>query len=301
MVRDRDIHYDPPVRVLPIKAHLTLQQSIITHNRYGVFEDDEMRIATWCIDGIRGRLEVLRHWLQRRQADVVALQKIRASEEQFPTDELLGAGYRSETLRRGSKYGVAVLIREEGPSLEVLERGLAGGDGRDDGLLTVRVGDLLVCCVYAPYGNPRKRGIDGALAHKIAWLDRLHTHLEERCTASEPSLLCGDFNVLPDVPAKQGILNCTSEEKKRFQRLLNAGFVDLHKRVNPASDHGLNYDFNPRQPPTTRLQLLLGSASVAKSVISVWVDLEYRSPIDELVGRTWPASAPVIADLMDPA
>ena len=59
-----------------------------------------MRIATWCIDGIRGRLEVLRHWLQRRRPDVVALQKIRVSEEQFPTDELLGAGYRSEPLRR---------------------------------------------------------------------------------------------------------------------------------------------------------------------------------------------------------
>ena len=260
-----------------------------------------MRIATWCIDGIRGRLEVFRHWLQRRRPDVVALQKIRVSEEKFPTDELLGAGYRSEPLRRESLYGVAVLNRDDGPEPEVLDRGLAGGDGRDDGLLTVRVGGLLVCCVYAPYGDPNNRGFDGALAHKIAWLDRLNAHLEDRRMASEPSLLCGDFNILPDVPAKQGVLNCTPDEKKRFQRLLNAGFVDLHRHANPASDHGLNYGFNPRQPPTARLQLLLGSASVAKSVASVWVDLEYRSPIDELVGRTWPASGPVIADLMDPA
>lgn len=260
-----------------------------------------MRVATWCIGGIRGHLEFLCHWLERRRPDVVALQKIRVSEERFPRGVLLDAGYRSEPLRRGSLYGVAVLTRVDGPGPEVLDRGLADGNGADDGLLTVRVGGLLVCCVYAPYGNPGKRGIDGALAHKTAWLDRLNAHLEERRTASERSLLCGDFNILPDVPAKQGVLNCTSEEKNRFQRLLNAGFVDLHGRVNPPSNHGLNYGFNPRQPPTTRLQLILGSASVAKSVTSVRADLEYRAPINELVDRTWPASAPVIADFANPA
>ena len=256
-----------------------------------------MRVATWCIGGVRGHLEVLCHWLERRRPDVVALQKIRVSEDKFPTGVLLCAGYRSEPLRRGSLYGVAVLSRNDGPAPVVLDRGLAGGDGRDDGLLTARVGDLLVCCVYAPYGNPSKRGIDGSLAYKIAWLDRLRAHLKERKTASEPSLLCGDFNILPDVPAKERVLNCTPEEAKRFQGLLNAGFVDLHLRVNPPSDQGLNYGFNPQQPPTTRLQLILGNESVAKSVTSVWVDLEYRAPIDVLVGKTWPTSAPVIADL----
>ena len=162
-----------------------------------------MRVATWCIGCIRGLLKVLCHWLERRRPDVVALQEIRVSEEQFPTGELLGAGYRSEPLRRGSLYGVALLSRIDGPALEVQDRGLAGDDGRDDGLLTARVGDLLVCCVYAPYGNPSVRGIDGALAYKIAWLDRLRALLEERKTASETSLLCGDFNILPDVPAKR--------------------------------------------------------------------------------------------------
>jgi len=258
-----------------------------------------MRVATWCIGGVRGHLKVLCHWLERRRPDVVALQKISVSEEKFPTGELLDAGYRSVPLRRRSLYGVAVLSRIVGPALEVQDRGLAGNDGRDDGLLTARVGDLLVYCVYAPYGNPSERGIDGALAYKIAWLDRLRAHLEERKTASEPSLLCGDFNILPDVPAKKRVLNCTPEEKERFQELLNAGFVDLHRRVNPPSDQGLNYGFNSREPPTSRLQLILGNESVAKSVASVCVDLKFRAPIDALVGKTWPASAPVIADLTE--
>ena len=256
-----------------------------------------MRVATWCIGGVRGHLKVLCHWLERRRPDVVALQKICVSEEKFPTGELLRAGYRSEPLRRESQYGVAVLTRIDGPAPEILDRGLSGDNGRDDGLLTARIGDLLVCCVYAPYGNPYKRGVDGALAHKIAWLDRLIAHLQERKTSSERSLLCGDFNILPDVPAKPRVLNCTPEEKKRYRRLLKIGFVDLHRQVNPPSDQGLNYGFNARKPPTSRLQLILGSDSVAKSVDALWVDLKYRASINASVGKTRPASAPVIADI----
>ena len=256
-----------------------------------------MRVTTWCIDGVRGRLDVLCHWLERRRPDVVALQKIRAPEAKFPTEELARVGYRSEALRRQSLFGVALLSRSDLPTPEILDRGLPGGDGQDDGLLTARVGDLVVSSVYAPYGNPKKRGFAGALAHKVAWLDRLIGHLGERRTASDRSVLCGDFNVLPCVPAKPRILNRTSEEKKRLRALLEVGFVDLYRYVNLPSEAGFNYDFNPRLEPTARLQLILGSEGVAESVECACVDLEYRAPLDELPGRTWPASAPLIVDL----
>ncbi len=256
-----------------------------------------MRVATWCIGGVRGRLDVLCHWLERRRPDVVALQKIRAPEAKFPTEELARVGYRSEALRRQSLYGVALLSRSDLPTPEILDRGLPGGDRPDDGLLTARVADLVVSSVYAPFGNPKKRGIPGALAHKVAWLDRLIRHIGERRTSSGYSVLCGDFNVLPDVPAKPGILNRTSEEKKRLEAIFGAGFVDLYRRANPLSDPGFNYDFNPRLPPTARLQLILGSEGVAESVASARVDLEYRAPVQELPGRNWPSSAPLIVDL----
>lgn len=260
-----------------------------------------MRIATWCIDGVHGRLEVLCHWLERRRPDVVALQKIRVPEGKFPAAALASVGYRSAPLRRESLYGVALLARDDLPVPEILDRGLPGGDGRDDRLLTARVGDVVVSSVYAPYGNPAVRGRDVALAYKVAWLDRLIAHLEERRVESDRSLLCGDFNVLPDVPAKSGVLNCTTEEQQRLRAIRGTGFVDLHRRVNPASDEGLNYRFNPRLPPTARLQLILGSTSIADFVASVRVDLDYRAPVEGLPGRTWPASAPVIVDLAAPA
>ena len=149
-----------------------------------------------------------------------------------------------------SWYGVALLARKDLPAPQIVERGLPGGDGRDDGLLTARIGDVVVSSVYAPYGNPAVRGKDGALSYKVAWLDRLIAHLEERRIESDRSLLCGDFNVLPDVPAKRGVPNCTPEEQQRLRAICGTGFVDLYRRVNPLPDAGLNYGFNPRLPPT---------------------------------------------------
>ena len=229
----------------------------------------------------------------------MAQQKIRVHEEKFPAEALASLGYRSEPLRRESWFGVALLARNDLPVPEILDKGLPGDDGRDDRLVTARVGDLAVSSVYAPFGNPRVRGTAGALAYKVAWLDRLIAHLEERRIAWDRSVLCGDFNVLPDVPAKRGVLNRTPEEKERLQTLQDLGFVDLYRRRS--SDEGLNYGFNWLLPPTSRLQLTLGTESVAAVTASVRVDLEYRAAVDELPGRTWPASAPMIVDLADPA
>ena len=260
-----------------------------------------MRVATWCIGGVWGYLEVLCHWLQRRRPDVVALQKICVKEEKFPAEELCRVGYRSYPLRCESLFGVALLSRHELPVPVILDRGLPGGASPDDdGFLTVRIGDLVVSSVYAPWGNPAVRGKDCALVYKVAWLDRLIAHLEERRVGPDRSLLCGDFNVLPDVPAKPGVPNCTPREQKRLQAILETGFVDLHRRVNPLSDAGFNYDFNRLLPPSARLQLVLGSESVAASASKVWVDEEYRAAVTGLANLTWPASAPVIADLGDP-
>jgi exodeoxyribonuclease-3 len=250
---------------------------------------------------VQGYLDVLRHWLERRRPEVVALQKICVKEESFPAEALGRVGYRSYPLRRQSLYGVALLSRGDRPIPEIQEQGLRGGDcPDDDGFLTARIGDLVVSSVYAPYGNPAVRGTVGALAYKVAWLDRLIAHLEERSVGSDRSVLCGDFNVLPDASAKSGILNCTPEEQQRLQAILGIGFVDLHRRVNKESDKGLNYGFNLRLRPTARLQLVLGSERVAASVSAVWVDEEYRAPVNDLPDRTWPASAPVIVDLGDP-
>ncbi len=47
-----------------------------------------MRVATWNVNGLRARLDFVLHWLRERQPDVVGLQELKLTDEQFPRDEI---------------------------------------------------------------------------------------------------------------------------------------------------------------------------------------------------------------------
>ena len=51
-----------------------------------------MRIATYNVNGVNGRLPVLLKWLAETQPDVVCLQELKASQEKFPEQAILDAG-----------------------------------------------------------------------------------------------------------------------------------------------------------------------------------------------------------------
>ena len=69
---------------------------------------DTMRIATWNVNGLRARMDFVAHWLQSRAPDVVGLQEVKVSDEDFPYEDFQALGYhavcpRPERLeRRGS-------------------------------------------------------------------------------------------------------------------------------------------------------------------------------------------------------
>ena len=52
-----------------------------------------MKIATYNINGIQGRLETLLTWLAEGKPDIVCLQELKASQAKFPDRQLAEAGY----------------------------------------------------------------------------------------------------------------------------------------------------------------------------------------------------------------
>ena len=68
-----------------------------------------MRIATWNVNGLRSRLDFVLHWLAARQPDVVGLQELKLTDEQFPRAELEAAGYQAGVFGQKAWNGVAVL------------------------------------------------------------------------------------------------------------------------------------------------------------------------------------------------
>ena len=63
-----------------------------------------MRIATYNVNGVNGRLPVLLRWLQETSPDVVCLQELKSPNENFPVKAINDAGYGIITNLERAKY-----------------------------------------------------------------------------------------------------------------------------------------------------------------------------------------------------
>ncbi len=150
-----------------------------------------MRVATWNVNGLRARLDYVRLWLEARRPDVVGLQELKLTDEQFPHDELAELGYAASSHGQKAWNGVAVLARDE---ITVLERGLPGQEALGARLLTAEVRGLAFTTVYCPNGKHIEHP---DFAAKLSWLQALADHFQARHDPAKDVVLCGDFNICP--------------------------------------------------------------------------------------------------------
>jgi exodeoxyribonuclease-3 len=186
-----------------------------------------MRIATWNVNSLRVRLEIVVDWLLHDGPDVVCLQETKATDEVFPVEPLAAAGYEAVFTGQKTYNGVAILSRL--PLTDVV-RALPEAPGEDEKrFIAATVGGLRVINVYVPngqaVGSPK-------FSYKLAWLERLRTYLATTYTTDTALLLCGDFNVAPeprdvyDADKVDGEILFHPEERAAFARLLAWGLCD---------------------------------------------------------------------------
>ena len=72
-----------------------------------------MKIASFNVNGVNGRLPVLLRWLDEAEPDVVCLQELKSPDERFPRREIEKAGYGAVWHGQKSWNGVAILARED--------------------------------------------------------------------------------------------------------------------------------------------------------------------------------------------
>ncbi|UCE85966.1 MAG: exodeoxyribonuclease III [Deltaproteobacteria bacterium] len=259
-----------------------------------------MRVATWNVNGLRARVEFVLHWLRERQPDLVGLQELKLTDEQFPHDAFAAAGYRAVTHGQKAWNGVAVLSRSRGKPLEVTQRGLPGQEARGARLITAQLDDLAFTSVYVP--NGKFVGHEDFPA-KLDWLDALLAHVEAERRPETPAILCGDFNICPaaidsyDEAGLRGEIFHTDEERARFRRLLEWGLVDVFRAKQPDVQAFSWWDYRGgafHRGHGLRIDFLLATQSVLARVRSVEIDREYRKKKD---GLTASDHAPVFADL----
>ncbi|HVF81851.1 MAG TPA: exodeoxyribonuclease III [Flavisolibacter sp.] len=112
-----------------------------------------MKIATYNVNGVNGRLPVLLQWLAETAPDVVCLQELKAPQEKFPEDAIKEAGYGAIWHGQKSWNGVAILARNGVP--DEIRRGLPDDtDDEQSRYIEAAVNGVVIGCLYLPNGNP---------------------------------------------------------------------------------------------------------------------------------------------------
>jgi len=228
-----------------------------------------LTVASWNINSVRARVERLEAYLASRQPEVLCLQELKCTNEQFPLEMVQRLGYQAAVYGQRSYNGVAILSKSP---LSQVERGLPVED--DDGearVLAATIQGVRVMSVYAPNGQ----AVDSeAYKGKLAFYARLRRVLDGHYRAEQPLVLCGDFNVAPeerdvwDPALWEGQTLFSLPERAALKQLLAFGLKDtfrLHhqepgryswwdyRMLGFPKNHGLRIDAVYATPPLVAL------------------------------------------------
>jgi exodeoxyribonuclease-3 len=242
-----------------------------------------MKIATYNVNGVNGRLPVLLRWLRETKPDVACLQELKTTDDKFPRDAISDAGYNAVWHGQKSWNGVAVLAKKE-LGLKEVGRGLPGDpEDLQSRYIETIVNGIMICCLYLPNGNPAP---GPKFDYKLAWLERLIEKSKKLIKIKAPVILLGDYNVIPtDLDAykpERWVKDAVffPEAKAAYQRILKQGWIDAIRYLFPEEKIFTYWDYFRNafaRDAGIRMDHILLSPELKKRLLDGGVDRNVRS------------------------
>jgi exodeoxyribonuclease-3 len=240
-----------------------------------------MKIATYNVNGVNGRLPVLLRWLNEQAPDVVCLQELKAPEEKFPLQAIKDAGYHAIWHGQKSWNGVAILSRHEEPKERCR---VLPGDPEDEHsrYIEAEINGIIIGCLYLPNGNPAP---GPKFEYKLRWFDRLTLHAAALLASKKPVVLCGDYNVMPtekDVYKPERWVKDAlfrPETRAAFKTLVDQGWTDAIRKLYPDEIIYTFFDYFRNayeRNAGLRIDHFLLSPAVSERLSAAGVDREVR-------------------------
>lgn len=191
-----------------------------------------MKLVSWNVNGLRACVgKGFADSFKALDADVFCLQETKMQEGQL---NLTFDGYESWWNYADKKgySGTAIYTRVK-PLDVVMDMGIDMHD-HEGRVITMEFPDFYLVCVYVPNSQDSLRRLD----YRMQWEDDFRGYV---CglAARKGVVICGDMNVAhEEIDIKNPSSNrrnagFTDEERAKFSELLNAGFIDTWRMLNP--------------------------------------------------------------------
>ena len=190
------------------------------------------KMISWNVNGLRacvgkGFLE----YVKESDADIFCIQESKLQEGQIELDL---PGYRQywNYAEKKGYSGTAMFTKEEPVSVSY---GLGIPEHDKEGrVITAEFDDYYVVTCYTPNSQDGLKRLD----YRMEWEDAFLSYLK-KLEEKKPVVFCGDLNVahkeidLKNPKTNRKNAGFTDEEREKFTRLLDAGFIDTWRYFNP--------------------------------------------------------------------
>jgi exodeoxyribonuclease III len=244
-----------------------------------------MKIASWNINSVRARIDIVERFLREMAPDILCLQETKVENHIYPAKPFRDLGYHHIALN-GQKMHHGVAIISKVPLIE--ERKYDWQDNGEARHIGVRLPNgVLLENVYVPAGGDiPDREENPKFGQKLDFLGRMTDWSD---ALKEPAIITGDFNIAPlenDVWGHKELLKVVShtpievEALARFQS--GHDWVDLARRFIPEAEKLFTW-WSYRSPDWEmsdrgrRLDHMWASPAIADKALSHTVHKECRN------------------------
>ena len=227
-----------------------------------------MKVATYNVNSINARLPNLLAFLAREKPDILMLQEIKCSFNDFPLFELNSAGYNVKFIGQKSYNDENVRYIEADVMVE--------GD------------EVRVASLYLPNGNPPYNNPDdeSKFVYKLNWMNAFYARAAQLLESGKKVILGGDYNVIltdfdvynPEMFRNNALFR--EEVKQRLKAIEYLGYYDAYRCLHPTEVGYTYWDYAGSalaMDQGMRIDYLLLSAKAVDALDACYVDRQTRS------------------------